>query len=312
MPVVVAQALALALLSSAMWAGYRRWVLPKGAALDRQSRVLLLLVIMTLMGGVIGGCFWWLDVPGTFSWDLPPLASRMLAAAGFSFGVVTLLVLEHPAPRRLRLVLVLLAVYLLPLLVAAPLFHRDRFDPGAPITYSFFTIVALMSAATVWFLFRPPAVLTAPDEPVLAGPATRAWLGLCAAITALWGLALFATDKGPSSSVWVWPGDLLTSRLIGVMLLTLAVGALRSLRHADVARLMLAMLLTYGLGLAAASIWNSFSAKPIKPAYVVVFGVLALGSLFVLWRERGTAPAMRGFREALPEVPSGQQRQGRS
>lgn len=289
--VVVAQVLALAVLLSAMWAGYRRWVLPRGAALDRQSRGLLLLVIMTLMGGAIGGCFWWFDVPGSFSWDLPPLASRMLAAAGFSFGVVTLLVLEQPTPRRLRLVLVLLAVYLLPLLVVAPLFHRDRFDPSAPITYAFFTIVVLMSTATVWFLLRPPALLATVDDAVLTGPATRGWLGLCAAITAVWGLALFATDNGPSPFLWVWPGDLLTSRLIGVMLLTLAVGAVLSLRFADVARLMLAMLLTYGLGLAAASIWNSFTGKPIKPAYVIVFGVLALGSLFMLRRERGLAPA---------------------
>ncbi|MCL4836227.1 MAG: hypothetical protein KJZ86_27555, partial [Caldilineaceae bacterium] len=37
--------------------------------------------------------------------DLPPLASRILAAAGWSFAVVCLLVLERPTDRRLRLVL---------------------------------------------------------------------------------------------------------------------------------------------------------------------------------------------------------------
>lgn len=298
--VIVAQVLALGVLLTAMWAGYRRWVVPRSTALDRQSRGLLLLVILTFMGGVIGGSFWWFDVPGSFSWDLPPLASRMLAAAGFSFGVVTLLVLEQPTPRRLRLALVLLAVYLLPLLIVAPLFHRDRFDPGAPITYAFFMIVALMSAATVWFLLRPPALLATIDDAAPSTPATRAWLGLCAAITAAWGVALFATDNGPSPFLWVWPGDLLTSRLIGVMLLTLAVGAVFSLRYAHVARLMLAMLSTYGLGLAAASIWNGFSGKPIKPAYVMVFGVLALGSLFLLWRERGMAPVARAASRGAP------------
>ena len=38
----------------------------------------------------------------------------------------------------------------------------------------------------------------------------------------------WVTDSGPVPFVWVWPGDLLTSRLIGVMLLTIAVGAATS------------------------------------------------------------------------------------
>jgi hypothetical protein len=246
---------------------------------------LLLLVILTMMGGIIGGFFWWFDVPGSFSWDLPPLASRMLAAAAFSFAVVTALVLEQPIPRRLRLALVLLAVYLLPLLVAVPLFHLDRFDPRAPITYAFFLIVGLMTTSTFWFLARPPALLIAADDEAPSRPAVRAWLGLCAILTGAWGVALFATDSGPSPLVWVWPGDLLTSRLIGVMLLTLAAGSAISLRCADVARLMLAMLLTYGFGLAASSAWNILAGKPLKPAYLVVFGVIGFGSLLVLWRE---------------------------
>lgn len=289
MLVVIAQLVALAVLLGAMWSGYRRWVQPRAATLTGSDRGLLLLVIMTLMGGCIGGLVWWFDVPGSFSWDLPPLASRMLAVAGFSFGVATTLALEQPTPGRLRLILVLLAVYLLPLLVAAPVFHLDRFDLAAPITYAFFMIVALMSGATLWFLLRPPRLLTEPDTTALTSSLVQGWLGLCALLTAIWGLALFATDNGPSTLIWVWPGDLLTSRLIGVMLLTLAVGALLGLRHADIARQMLAMILTYGLGLAAASIWNGLSGKPIKLAYVVVFGVLGLGSLLLLWRERGLA-----------------------
>lgn len=298
MVVIIGQVVALAVLLIALWGGYRRWVQPRAASLTGADRALLLLVILTLMGGFIGGAFWWFDVAGSFSWDLPPLASRMLAVAGFAFGVVTAIALEHPTAGRLRLILVLLAVYLLPLLVAAPLFHLDRFDPAAPITYAFFLIVALMSAASLWFLLRPPRLLAETGDVVPASPVVQGWLGVCAALTALWGLALFATDNGPSALMWVWPGDMLTSRLIGVMLLTLAVGALLGLRHADIARQMLAMLLTYGLGLAVASIWNSLSGKPIKPAYVVVFGVLGLGSLLLLWRERG-------LRRAAPSVSRG-------
>ena len=48
--------------------------------------------------------------------------------------------LHRPVPRRMRLVMLMLAVYLAPL-PTAPLFHLDRFDPAAPITYAFFALV---------------------------------------------------------------------------------------------------------------------------------------------------------------------------
>jgi hypothetical protein len=68
------------LISGVVW-GYRRWVRPH-SALDMQGRGLVLLIALTFMGGFIGSPFWWLDVAQSFAWDLPPLASRMLAAAG--------------------------------------------------------------------------------------------------------------------------------------------------------------------------------------------------------------------------------------
>jgi len=70
------------------------------------------------------------------------------------------------------------------------------------------------------------------------------------------------------------------------MLLTIAAGSAYSLRHADTARTMLAMVVTYALGLAVASLWNLVAAKPIKPAYLVVFGVIFLVSAALLVWDR--------------------------
>jgi hypothetical protein len=60
----------------------------------------------------------------------------------------------------------------------------------------------------------------------------------------------------------VWPGDILTSRLIAVMLLTIAVGAVYALRYADVSRVMLGVIAVYGFGVMLANLWNILAAKP--------------------------------------------------
>lgn len=87
--------------------------------------------------------------------------------------------------------------------------------------------------------------------------------------------------------IWVWPQDLLASRLIGVMLLTLAAAAFYTLRYAYLARTTLACTLLYAVGVAAAALWNLAAGKPVPVAYGVVFGVLALGS--ALWLVVGVA-----------------------
>jgi hypothetical protein len=273
------QTLGLAILLAGLGVGYLRWIKPRQTSLNLQSKGLLFLVILTLMGGLIGSPFWWFDEPRSFSWDLPPLASRMLASAGWAFVVVSFLALQRPTFRRLRLVLTLLFVYLTPLAAAILLFHLDRFDPTAPITYAFFAIVVFMVGSTTWYLLRQPKTIS--DEPrdlAPSGQMVRRWLATVAVITGLWGTALFVTDQGPSRLIWVWAGDLLSSRLIGVMLLTIAVGAITSLRYADVARLMMATTLTYGVGLTLASLWNVLGGKPIPLLYLFVFGVIALVS----------------------------------
>lgn len=284
------QILGLILLIGGVWFGYRQWIQPYEATLNAQSRGLLFLVVATLMGGFIGSPFWWMDQPWSFSWDLPPLASRMLASAGWSFFVLALLALQRPAYRRIRLVLITLVVYLAPLALAIVLFHLDRFDPAAPITYAFFAVVVPMTAAAIWYLLRQPRIV--PDEPrdsVLASTVIWVWLGVVAAITVVWGMAIFATDHGPSSLVWVWPGDALSSRLIGVMLLTIAAGSAYSMRYADTARLMLAMIIVYSLGLTIATLWNIFFGLPVKTLYTAIFSVIFLVSTVLLLTDKEPA-----------------------
>lgn len=272
------QILGLLLLIGGVGLGYRRWILPRVQELNGAQFSLLLLIILTLVGGFAGSFGWWLDVPASFSWDLPPLAARMLAAAGLSFAVACWLVLERPSFSRLRLIIIMLFVYLAPLAVVIILFHLGRFDWTAPITYAFFAIVISMTAVAIWQLWHPVEIVREVDEVAVTG-ITRGWLWLAAVLTALWGLALFVTDEGPSALIWVWPGDLLTSRLIAVMLWTLAAAAVYSLYSKDTVRIVLAVMIVYGLGVVAANLWN---IAAVKPLYVTFFAILAAGSALLL------------------------------
>jgi hypothetical protein len=273
-----------ALLGFAAW-GYRHWISPRQVGI--KGKGMLLLCVVTLVGGLLGSTGWWIDDPRSFSWDLPPLASRMLASAGWAFGVATLAALHRPVPRRTRLVMLMLAVYLAPLLLTAPLFHLDRFDPAAPITYVFFALVLTMTVAAMWFLFEQPVIVpNGPADSLAPAAFVSSWLGLVAAVCALWGSALFVTDNGPSALIWVWPGDLLTSRLIAVMLLTIAVSAVYALRYADVSKVMFGVIAVYGFGVMLANLWNIFANMPVSLSYVVAFGVMFLVSASLLIAEK--------------------------
>jgi hypothetical protein len=289
MPDLVLQSFSLLLLASGLSIGYWFFIRPRQSTLNMQQTGLLFLILFTVVGGFFGAPFWWLDQKLSFSWDLPPLASRMLAAAGWSFSVAGLLALLLPSFRRLRLLVWLLWVYLAPLAAVILLFHLDRFDWEAPITYAFFVIVIAMLAATGWYLVRPVKVLA--DEPVEERPLSsleNAWLSLLIAGTAGWGLCLFITDSGPFSLIWVWPGDLLTSRLIGVMLFTIAAGSTYSILHPSLAPVMLAFQLTYGLGVTSAGLWNLSIGKPVPLFYTFVFGLTFLISTTLLARRSFT------------------------
>ena len=262
--------------------GYRRWIRPYHNQIARSQQSLLLLITLTFVGGFVGSFGWWFDVAASFSWDLPPLASRMLAAAGWSFAAGCWLALERPFLPRLRLIIIMLFVYLVPLAVAIVLFHLDRFDWTAPITYGFFAIVLLMVGLTVWHLFHPLGIIPVADDGVVTGLA-KGWLWATAVLTALWGLALFLTDAGPANLIWVWPGDLLTSRLIAVMLWTLTVTAVYSVRSREALSVALAVMIVYGIGVVAANVWNPVA---IKPLYTILFALLAVGCAGILWQTK--------------------------
>ena len=117
----------------------------------------MLLVLLTLAGAFWGALPWWLDEnEKTFSWDLPPLASRMLGAAAIAFVPAGVFALARPTPDRLRLQLVMLVTYLAPLVLAIVALHLDYFDFGRPIVWSFFLISGGMSLAALYFLLVRP------------------------------------------------------------------------------------------------------------------------------------------------------------
>jgi len=277
---------------------YLLWIRPRQSGLGLQALGLLLLVDLTLMGGLIGGAFWWVNEPGSFGWRLPPLAARLLAAAAWAYAAGAIVTLMRPTRDRLRLMMILLVVYLGPLALSIVAFHLGRFDPSALITYLFFLAVLSMLPSAVWWLIRPPNTAAIDEsEPVRTGGLTRTWFIVSAAALALWGLALFVTDAGPSTLVWVWPGDPLSSQLIGVMLLTVAAGALYGLRSAEVAQVTLVLMLVYGLGVVAGTISLAAIGAPLRPAYLVVFALVAAisGALLFTKQVGAVSPIRRRF-----------------
>lgn len=272
-----------AILLACEWIGFRRWVRPIQPPPSTAAKAMAGLVILTMTGGFIGGIAWWLGVSGSFAWALPPLAGRMLGAASWAFAVACLLCLGRPAHPRVRLVLLMIAVYLGPLAVAAILFHLDRFDLMQPISWGFFAVVIAFVALALLFLARQPTLL--PDGPINSTPSgrdLRIWLLATALLAGVWAVALYATNSGLSDTIWVWPGDLLTSRLIGSMLLTIAVVGAWASRREDAGRVVLLVDITYGGLVVLAGLASAVSGKPIPVAYVAAFGGLAIGSAYVL------------------------------
>jgi hypothetical protein len=285
---------------------YFLWVRPRQSDGGFQGLGLLLLVVLTIVGGLVGGTVWWTNDPNAFAWRLPPLAGRLLGAAGWAYAAAAILTLRHPTAARLRLMLVLLVVYIAPLTASILAFHLGRFDPSAPITFAFFLVVTVMLVSSIWWLVRPPHIVSANDEERKApGLLTKGWFVVVAVVLGLWGLALFVTDAGPSSLIWAWPGDPLTSQLIGVMLLSVAAGAVLGLRSTDVSRVMLVMMLVYGVGVAVGTVsLVALAGAPMRPAYVVVFGSIGVVSGALLVTSRASSLPAQWERPAPREAPA--------
>jgi len=275
----------IVLLGGGLWLGYVRWIRPHAVWLDAKGLATLALVNLTLFGGGIGAFGWFLDDPRSFAWDLPPLASRLLAAAGWAFAVLSLLVIRRPTWPRVLLVLIALATYLAPIAIAALLFHLDRFDASAPITHAFFAVVTGMTLAALWLLVVPSTALRRQDGEAVRAPSSalaRVVLVGTSVVTLPWALALSIADDGPTRLIWAWPGDLLSSRLIAVMLLTIGVLGIVSARTAHRALPVLAMNVTYGVGVVAAGGMNAWLGRPAPLGYMVAFGLAGLLSAVAL------------------------------
>ncbi len=271
-------ALAVVMLLVALAIGFVRWG-RRDAGASGNGLLAKFVLVSTTVGGLLGAPFWWFDLPPSFAWDLPPVASRMLAAAAFAFGITGVIALERPSNGRTRLYLTLIAVYLIPLALAVLALHLDRFDFAAPVTYGFFAVVIILSLGSVMLLMRGATGQAA----VAPSPLVSAWLLVAGIALGLWGLALFAAPATPDYPlVFNWAQDPLSSRLIAAMLVGVATAFLTSRTDDGKARLALWFAAVYGIGVVAACGISAVYAKPVPPLYTAAFGVVAIISLGLL------------------------------
>jgi hypothetical protein len=268
---------AVIVLLAAMATAFARWGREPGEG--RGSPVGRFVLIATAVGGLIGAPFWWLDLPPSFAWDLPPLASHMLGVAALAFGVTGIAVLEHSSAARERLFYMLILAYLVPLALAAVILHLDRFDFARPVTYGFFAVVIVLCVGSALELSRGKDAGPVQFAP---GGTVRRWLIVAGVALAVWGAALFLVPTAPYPLVFNWPRDELSSRLIAAMLMTVALAFFLSRRDAGLARLALLFAGVYGMGVVAAGMMNAVGGKPMPLLYVTGFGVIGLVSLGLL------------------------------
>ncbi|MBC7285905.1 hypothetical protein [Hoeflea sp.] len=267
--------LALALLLGVVMSG--EWLLarPKN---PRRNAAAERIVLLTMAGGFLGAPFWWRGDPDAFAWMLPPLAGRMLAAAGWAFAIAGLLALLRPGAAQFRLIGVMLATYLGPLSLAIFLLHLDRFDPKLPVTWGFFAIVVPLLAGAVWLIRSHPE-----PPPELAAPLAARWMAASFAIAAgIWGAALFVWPAGPAPSVWLWPSDALTSRLIASMFLTIAAASWTARGSSPLLVTVMAGVLVYGVGVCLAASANLAAGKPLPQAYMAFWAIGGAGAAAIL------------------------------
>ncbi|MBU4530792.1 MAG: hypothetical protein KUA43_22960 [Hoeflea sp.] len=281
---------ALALLAGAV--GMGEWLLARRCGSERRVAAERI-VLLTLAGGFLGAPFWWRGDPDAFAWILPPLAGRMLAAAGWAFAVACLIALLRPGAAQFRLIGVMLATYLGPLTAAILSLHLNRFDPARPVTWGFFVIVLLLLAGSVWLL-RPdpglPPEAALPETPQTAAQPMAAVFGIAAAI---WGIALFIWPSGPAAYLWLWPTDALTSRLIASMFLTIAAAVWASRGSSRVRETVMASILVYGVGACLAGAANWAAGKPLPVAYMAFWtlGGAGAAAFLLMRRSRPGYPA---------------------
>ncbi len=284
---IVWQLIGMALLFGTVWLGNLLW---RQRVDHRPSTVETLAAIVllgTLAGGFWGAFAWWQNLPFAFSWQLPGLAARMLAAAGWSFALASALALWRPYPAHLRLVLLMLWVYLAPLTLAILTQHLDRFDFAREVTVAFFVIVVFLLVASSFALLALPR--NDPD-PGLRPNALSSWtLWLIGGVAGLWAVALFLKPDGPWLLIWPWPSDPLTTRLIASMFLTISVGAIAARPNHQLGRTVFWTTMAYASGVVIAGFAHVMTAEPSPMGYSVV----ALPkSYMIVWGALGTMAAV--------------------
>lgn len=270
-------AIAVVLLLACLALGFQRWGF-RDLGPTAAGHGAKFILISTAIGGLLGAPFWWLDLPPSFAWDLPPVASRMLAAAAFAFGLAGLTVLERPSEARVRLYFMLIVIYLVPLAIAVVLLHLDRFDFSAPVTYGFFSVVIILSAGSLVALTRGGGA----ERGARPNAAVSIWLHVAGILIGLWGIALFLVPTTAFPLIFNWAKDPLTSRLIAAMLFTIAAAFLLSRHDEGRARLSLVLAGSYGVGVVAACLMNAAAGLPVPPLYAGGFAAVAVISLLLI------------------------------
>lgn len=239
------------------------------------------------LAGLIGAPAWITGAAHAFPWDLPPLAARILAAAGLAYALGFALMLWAGTAGALRLGAWMLLIALLPLVLAIWGWHLDRIDLSDPLTLALAALAILLILAAALALLRLPY-----NQRGLPGRADTA----IALVAGLWGLLLFAWPAGPLVLLWPWPDDPLTTRLIAALLLALA-AACALAEGRDERRIALWTALAQGAGTAAA-------AAPSLPA-APAFPLAALGTAIALTAAWGLLTDRRAGGPAAPANPRG-------
>ncbi len=253
------------------------------------------LLLVVAVGGGLGAAVWFVLLPDTFPWRLPPLASRFLSAASAAFAAGSTLALWRGRWPEARLLLTITAAYFVPLLLAV-LFDLARFDLARPITWGFFLAAVGMFAIALWQFGQGSAHPAIPPASAPPEPGVRALALVVSILAALLGLVLLLA---PAAALAIWPWtwqvndsalDVLTMRLVAAMFIGLAAGGWAMLRanRTDVAEVYLLILAAYALvaGLGVLLFVLSRPATPGMLVYLVALAGVLVGAAGGLWRYR--------------------------
>jgi hypothetical protein len=297
---LIMQIAGLGALIAALGAGYWRWIRPSkvGAELssaptrDILSLAQRWLILLALCDSLLAAPFWWADQSFSFAWDLPASASRMLAMAGLALAAMCLYTLERPTRSRMRLIMILLAVYAAPLGAALLIAHRNQLNFASPMTLALLILLGVYAIGGGWLAWRPPADPPETEEDVQpVRHSYNAWLFATSLFCLMWGGWLYATDAGPLDAIWLWPGYPMSTRLMGVMMLALSAGSALGWRSLLAARVILLGMTLYGIGVALSFLPDFLGGNFNLVTITSNFAGLGLGSAFTLLTERwGDAP----------------------